>query len=716
MIEKITGQSGNKNIPDEFDLRKNMGAIIDKRYIIIVITFIFVFIGLLYAFLSSPVYHADALVQVDPSGEIDMMSNISQLLPAKSPVSATEMQLITSRAILGETVTQLNLDTEVRFTSFPIIGEAIRRYSQPGVPRISVDIFEPRGGVIGDSYTLEILSNAEYQITSPSGATVSGMAGKILDTPEFRIEVNEINALKGDKFSVTKVEVLKVIEELRANVNVIDQGKDTGILTISYNGRDRKQIKNILQTIIDCYALQSIHRKAEEAEKSLGFIKSQLPLVKNNLGIAETKLNAFRSRNNSVDLPMEAKSTLDSMVQLDGQINQLILKETEISKLYTTQHPAYLALIEKIQVLKDEKKNLNEKVSTLPLMQQEVVRLTRDVQSGQLIYMQLLNKQQELKISQASTIGSVRIIDRAVTGLKPVKPNKALAIFIFACLGLISSVGFILAKVSLQQGIDSAEILEDIGLNVVSNVPLSEWRNNHYSNSMRDTRPVSLLALEKTSDIAIEALRNLRTSLYFSMMEAGSNVLMISGATPEVGKTFISSNLAVVVSQGEKRVLYIDCDMRKGYAHRIFDIKNVGLTEAITGSITYQEAVQSTKIPRLDIITRGKLSKNPSELLLRKQYHDLIHWASDNYDFVILDAPPALAVSDAVIIGRYAGISMLVAKFEQSTVREIESAIRVFNRNNIDINGVILNAVVNKPSGFYNYGKKEIYEYHSPET
>lgn len=716
MIGKMTGQSGNKCIPDEFDLRKNMGAIIDKRYIIIVITFIFVFVGLLYAFLSSPVYHADALVQVDHSGEIDMMSNISQLLPAKSPVSATEMQLVTSRAILGETVAKLNLDTEVRFISFPIIGEAIRRYSQPGVPRIAVDIFEPRRDVIGGSYTLEILSDAEYQITSPSGTTVSGMAGKILETPEFRIEVNEIHALKGDKFSVTKVETLKVIEELRANVNVIDQGKDTGILTISYNGRDRKQIKNILQTIIDCYARQSIHRKAEEAEKSLEFIKSQLPQVKNNLGIAETKLNAFRSRNNSVDLPMEAKSTLDSMVQLDGQINQLILKETEISKLYTTQHPAYLALIEKIQVLKDEKKNLNEKVSTLPLTQQEVVRLTRDVQSGQLVYMQLLNKQQELKISQASTIGSVRIIDSAVTGLKPVKPDKVLVIFIFACLGLISSIGFILAQVSLQQGIDSAEILEDIGLNVVSNVPLSEWRNNHYSHSMSDTRPVSLLALEKASDIAIEALRNLRTSLYFSMMEARSNVLMISGATPEVGKTFISSNLAVVVSQADKRVLYIDCDMRKGYAHRIFDIKNVGLTDAITGSITCQEAVQSTKIPGLDIITRGKWSKNPSELLLRKQYHDLIHWASDNYDFVILDAPPVLAVSDAVIIGRYAGISMLVAKFEQSTVREIESAIRVFNRNNIDINGVILNAVVNKPSGFYNYGKKEIYEYHSPET
>lgn len=716
MIGKMTGQSGNKCIPDEFDLRKNMGAIIDKRYIIIVITFVFVFIGLLYAFLSSPVYRADALVQVDHSGEIDMMSNISQLLPAKSPVSATEMQLVTSRAILGETVAKLNLDTEVRFISFPIIGEAIRRYSQPGLPRIAVDIFEPRRGVIGGSYTLEILSDAEYQITSPSGTTVSGMAGKILETPEFRIEVNEIHALKGDKFSVTKVETLKVIEELRANVNVIDQGKDTGILTISYNGKDRKQIKNILQTIIDCYARQSIHRKAEEAEKSLEFIKSQLPQVKNNLGNAETKLNAFRSRNNSVDLPMEAKSTLDSMVQLDGQINQLILKETEISKLYTTQHPAYLALIEKIQVLKDEKKNLNEKVSTLPLTQQEVVRLTRDVQSGQLVYMQLLNKQQELKISQASTIGSVRIIDSAVTGLKPVKPDKVLIIFIFACLGLISSVGFILAQVSLQQGIDSAEILEDIGLNVVSNVPLSEWRNDHYSHSMSDTRPVSLLALEKASDIAIEALRNLRTSLYFSMMEARSNVLMISGATPEVGKTFISSNLAVVVSQADKRVLYIDCDMRKGYAHRIFDVKNVGLTDAITGSITCQEAVQSTKIPGLDIITRGKWSKNPSELLLRKQYHDLIHWASDNYDFVILDAPPVLAVSDAVIIGRYAGISMLVAKFEQSTVREIESAIRVFNRNNIDINGVILNAVVNKPSGFYNYGKKEIYEYHSPET
>ncbi|PBI81954.1 capsular biosynthesis protein [Rahnella victoriana] len=716
MIEKIMRRSGSESILDEFDLRKNMGAIIDKRYIILVITFIFVFIGLLYAFLSSPVYHADALVQVDPSGEIGMMSDISQLLPEKSPVSATEKQLITSRVILGETVAQLNLDTEIHFISFPVIGEAIRRYSQSGVPHIAVGIFEPRRGGTEGPYILEILSNDKYKITSPSGATASGMAGRKLQTPEFIINVNEIHALKGDKFSVTKVEVLKVIDDLRANVNVIDQGKDTGILTISYNGRDRNKIKNILQTIIDSYARQSIHRKAEEAEKSLEFLKTQLPLVKTNLGIAETKLNAFRIHNNSVDLLMEAKSTLDSMVQLEGEINQLILKETEISKLYTIQHPAYVALIEKIQVLKDEKKNLDAKVSTLPLTQQEVVRLTRDVQSGQLIYMQLLNKQQELKINQASTIGTVRIIDSAITGLKPVKPNKILVIFIFACLGFISSVGFILAKVSLQQGIDSAEILEDIGLNVVSNVPLSEWSNNHSSNSMKDGQSSSLLSLEKTSDIAIEALRNLRTSLYFSMMEAGSNVLMISGATPTVGKTFISSNLAVVVSQAEKRVLYIDCDMRKGYAHRIFESKNIGLTEAITGSITYQEATQNTKIPGLDIITRGKLSKNPSELLLRKRYRDLIQWASDNYDLVIIDAPPVLAVSDAVIIGRYAGISLLVAKFEQSTVREIESAIRVFSRNNIDVNGVILNGVVNKFSGFYNYGKKEIYEYHSSES
>ncbi|UJD90757.1 polysaccharide biosynthesis tyrosine autokinase [Rahnella aquatilis] len=715
MSVKITNQFKNKNSQDEFDLRKNVGAVIDRRYTIIVITLIFAIIGLLYAVLSAPVYHTDALVQIESSGETDMISHISPLLPAKSPVSLTEKQLITSRAILGETVAQLNLDTEVRFAHFPIIGEAMRRYSSSGLPQITVDIFEPREGVTGSPYTLEILGNANYQITSPSGTTTSGMAGRVLETPEFRIEVNAINACKGDKFTVIKVEVLKVISDLQTNVNVMDQGKDTGILTISYSGNDRKQIKRILQTIIDNYARQSIHRKSEEAEKSLEFLRSQLPLVKNNLGIAEAKLNTFRSRNNSVDLPMEAKSALDSLVQLDGQVNQLILKEAEISKLYTKQHPAYVALIEKIHVLKEEKENLSQKISTLPQMQQEVVRLTRDVQSGQLIYMQLLNKQQELKISQASTIGTVRIIDSAVTGLKPVKPNKIRVIFIFACLGMISSVGFILAKVSLQHGIDSAEILEDIGLNIISNVPLSEWKNNPDPDAMKDGQRLSLLALENPSDIAIEALRNLRTSLYFSLMESGSNVLMISGATPMVGKTFISSNLAVVISQAEKRVLYIDCDMRKGYAHRIFDIHNVGLSEAIAGSIMYKDAVQSSKVPGLDIITRGKLSRKPSELLMRKEYRQLIQWASENYDLVILDAPPVLAVSDAVIIGKDAGISLLVAKFEQSTVREIESAIRVFKRNNIDISGGVLNAVVNKFSGFYSYGKKEIYEYHASE-
>ncbi|HCJ4144460.1 TPA: tyrosine-protein kinase, partial [Salmonella enterica] len=159
-----------------------------------------------------------------------------------------------------------------------------------------------------------------------------------------------------------------------------------------------------------------------EAGKSLAFLAKQLPEVRSRLDVAENKLNAFRQDKDSVDLPLEAKAVLDSMVNIDAQLNELTFKEAEISKLFTKAHPAYRTLLEKRKALEDEKAKLNGRVTAMPKTQQEIVRLTRDVESGQQVYMQLLNKQQELKITEASTVGDVRIVDPAITQPGVLKP------------------------------------------------------------------------------------------------------------------------------------------------------------------------------------------------------------------------------------------------------------------------------------------------------
>ena len=258
--------------------------------------------------------------------------------------------------------------------------------------------------------------------------------------------VEAIHASPGSEFTVTKYSTLGMINQLQNSLTVTENGKDAGVLSLTYTGEDREQIRDILNSIARNYQEQNIERKSAEASKSLAFLAQQLPEVRNRLDVAENKLNTFRQDKDSVDLPLEAKAVLDSMVNIDAQLNELTFKEAEISKLYTKVHPAYRTLLEKRQALEDEKAKLNGRVTAMPKTQQEIVRLTRDVESGQQVYMQLLNKEQELKITEASTVGDVRIVDPAITQPGVLKPKKGLIILGAIILGLMLSIVGVLLR------------------------------------------------------------------------------------------------------------------------------------------------------------------------------------------------------------------------------------------------------------------------------
>lgn len=227
---------------------------------------------------------------------------------------------------------------------------------------------------------------------------------------------------------------------------------------------------------------------------------------------------------------MEAKSVLDQIVNVDNQLNELTFREAEISQLYTREHPTYKALMEKRKTLQDEKNRLNKKVSVMPSTQQEVLRLSRDVESGRAVYLQLLNRQQELNIAKSSAVGNVRIIDQAVTNPKPVKPQKIMIVLIGIVFGLFISMGLVLLRVFLRRGIESPEQLEEAGVSVYASVPVSEWlMKNIDKNKRKKNESTILLTAENPADMAVEAIRSLRTTLHFAMLEAKNNVLMISG-------------------------------------------------------------------------------------------------------------------------------------------------------------------------------------------
>lgn len=696
--------------PDEIDLGRLIGELIDHRKLIVSVTSLFTLLALVYALFATPIYQADALVQVEQKQGNALLNSLSQVLPDSQPQSASEIALLRSRMILGKTVDDLNLQAKIEENNFPVFGKGLARLL--GYKSNNLKISRLYLAIPGEDVPeveIKILDNKKFSVTG-DGIELTGNIGELVEAKGLSLLVSEIDAEPGTTFTVSYIPRLKAITNLQDNLVIADEGKDTGILTLSLTGDDQAQIKDIIDSISTNYLAQNIARQAAQDAKSLEFLSEQLPKVRSELDLAEDKLNGYRQQKDSVDLSLEAKAVLDQIVNVDNQLNELTIRESEVSQLFTKEHPTYKALMEKRKILQDEKNKLNKRVSAMPETQQEVLRLSRDVDSGRAVYMQLLNRQQELSIAKSSAIGNVRIIDTAITQPKPVKPNKVLIILLGVVIGLFISVGLVLARVVLRKGIESPEQLEELGISVYASVPVSEEfakrieRSNKMKGKNLDEAAV-FLAVENPADLAIESIRGLRTSLHFAMMEARNNVLMITGASPNAGKTFISSNLAEVISQTGKKVLFIDADLRKGYTHKLFNTdNNSGLSDILSGKTTIDPAVKTLPKIGFDFISRGMVPPNPAELLMHKRFGELIDWANSHYDLVIVDTPPILAVTDAAVIGNYAGTTLLVARFEQNTAKEIEVSIKRFEQSGVNIKGCILNGVVKKASNYYGYG------------
>lgn len=717
---------------DEIDLGRLLGLLLDGKWIIISITFIVALIGISYALLSTPVYQANALLQVEEKASgIAGLGEMGDLFSQQSNASA-EIEIITSRKVLGAAVDEVKRDIIVTPNYFPYIGAFMaRRYSgdEPasasmfssyawGGEKINVTQFNVPESLLNKALTLQVTEQGYVLLNSEGEELLTGTTGQLAEENGISILVTDLVARPNTEFTVARASKLRATSALKRALSVSEKGKASGILTLNMTGTNPAEISNSLSAVARQYLLQNIQRQAAEAEKSLEFLSEQQPELKAKLDQAEERLNKYRQQNKSVDLGLETQSVLTQLVDLEAQLNELSFKESELSRLYTRAHPSYQALLEKKQSLLRDKNELSKKVENLPNTQQEILRLTRDMEVSQEIYIQMLNNVQELNIVKAGTVGNVRIIDDAVTEPNPVKPKKPLIVLLATMLGGMLGVGLVLVRGMLNRGVENPEDFEQAGMNVYTSVPLSEAHQKK-TLGIKGKKGLAqdnlLLAAYNPTDLAIESLRALRTSLHFAMLEASNNVIAIGGPSPEVGKSFISSNLAAICAQSGQKVLLIDGDMRQGHMHNIFKVAaEQGLSEYLSGRLAFNEVVHHTEIDSLHFMPRGQMPPNPSELLMHSNFKQLLDQVSQQYDLVIIDTPPVLAVTDPVIISAQAGTTLMVSRFAKNPLKEVEVAMRRYQQNGINVKGIVFNAVERKASayGYSNYGYYN-YEYKS---
>ncbi|MFZ6048992.1 polysaccharide biosynthesis tyrosine autokinase [Pseudomonas sp. CR3202] len=723
---------------DDIDLLALAGTLLDAKWLIVGITAFFTVMGVAYAVLTPPVYQANALVQVEEKkGGLAAMTGMSEMTEMFGGTSAavTEIELLKSRAVLGQAVENLKLDVIVEPHYFPLFGRFLARRFQPepgqelagplfgfsgfawGGEKLDIFQLEVPDSYLGKELTLRAEGNGTFTLLNEDDeALLTGSVGAQIEQDGFKLQVAELRANAGAEFSVIKQRRLTTILQYQEDLGAGERGKESGIIALSLESEDPAQATRVLDEVSRLYVLQNVQRNSAEAAQSLEFLQGQLPEVRKQLEEAEAKLNAYQTSARSVDITIETKAVLDQIVQLETLISEQKLKRAEMERRFTRQHPSYQALITQMGQLEQTKRDLMKKVEHLPETQQELLRLTRDVQVGTEIYTQLLNKSQELDILRAGTVGNVRIIDAADANIeKPVKPKKPLIVLIATLLGGLIAMAYVLVRKALNRGVEDPDVIEQMGLPVYAAIPHSKEQAVH-EQSFRGKSHAStgshLLAVTNPADLAVESLRSLRTSLHFATLEAKNNIMMISGPSPAVGKSFVSANLATIVAQTGQRVLLVDADMRKGYLHKMFrDEAESGLSELLAARIELDTAITRTEVENLDLITRGQVPPNPSELLMHANFTKFLEQVSSRYDLVIVDTPPILAVTDAALVGRQAGTSLIVTRYGMNAAKEILLTKRRFEQNGINLKGAIFNAVERKASAYGYYGNYAYYQY-----
>ena len=720
----------NDGQDDEIDLLSLLDVLLDARWLIVGVTALVLMLGGAYAFLSRPVYEANMLIQVEDGkpgigGAAGALGEASSLFDIKSPATA-EMEILRSRLVVAKSVDNLQLYTTATPQYLPLVGSWLARHatslSTPGFmgikgfvsgnESIRLGLLEVPDDLQGQSLLL-VATEGGFELRDPAGQTL--VQGKLGTPADFgsgeekgRILVSELKAKPGAYFDVVRYSRLGVIEQLQKDLAISEQGKQSGVIAVQLQGTDPKNIARTLSAVGTNYVRQNVERKSAEAEKTLAFLGDFLPQLKNRMEDSEVRFNKFRNQNGTFDLGTEGKIYLETTVKLQGDLLVLEQKRREQSSQLTAAHPIIQTLDAQIAAVNKEIGSLSSKVKTLPNTEQDLLRLTRDVKVSSELYLNLLTSSQQLRLVKEGKVGNVRVVDTPVVPERSIKPQRAQILAISGVLGLLLGMGLAFLRNSLRPGIkDPADIESATGMHVFATVPHSAVQDK-LSKLIKAQAPGNhLLATTNPEDPGVESLRSLRTALQFAMLDASNNIVLFTGPTPGIGKSFSSANFAAVLAAGGKRVLLIDADMRKGHIHQSFGKKRGhGLSELITGTRTLGDVVHRAVAPNLDLLTTGVMPPNPAELLMSLATVQLLQDLSAQYDLVLIDTPPVLAVSDTQVIAPHAGTVFLVARAEVTTLGELQESAKRLSQIGVPVKGVVFNGLDTSRQRYGSYGNK----------
>lgn len=705
----------NANEDGEF-LSEYIDILLDHKRLVAAVAALGLVLGVAYALLATPIYQSNLLVQVEDAAPDakGFLGEASNLFDVKTPATG-EIQVIRSRMVLGAAVdkTRAYIDAKPRY--LPVLGTWLARrangLSEPGflgmsgyvtgeedidVARFDVppELEDEEPFLItaqgGGKYTLR-----HEALDRPLTGTVGEPLHRELENGAFDLLIDKLEGKPGAEFVVSRASQLRTIEDLQKRMQIGELGRQSNVISVALEDSDRDRLSRVLNAIGEQYVQQNVERKAAEAQKTLVFLNEQLPEFKRQLEASEDAYTHFRNKNGTVAFDEEAKGVLAQTIELQTKLLEAQQKRRELVAHFADANLRVKTIDGQIAAIEKEIGGLNTRVSRMPTLQQDALRLERDVRVNSGLYQSLQNNALQLRLVKEGKTGNVRLLDKAAKPKEPIKPQKPLVVAIALVMGLLAGVALAILRTRFRAGIrDPQEIEAHTGLSVYSVVPFTAEQMVLDQSIAAGAKGIQLLAESHPESPSIEALRSLRIALQFATLEAGNNRVLITGATPGIGKSFVSGNFAAIMAHAGKRVLLIDADMRKGHLNKQFGLpRENGLSELLAGELSVQQAIRSQVLPNLDILTTGKLPSNPADMLMSESFVRLLDMMSAQYELVVIDTPPVLVAADTAAVAPYMGAVLLVARADQTQLGELNESAKRLSHGGKAVSGVIFNGI-----------------------
>lgn len=703
----MTAIEANSNDQD-VDVMSMIDLVAKNWRVVAVTTAVFLLLGMLIMVTTAPVYRSDIMVQVEDSTDLasqaanGVVGGLAALFDIKSTDDG-EMQILDSRLVTQSALDTLLLYIDAEPKRFPLFGGFITRTFHPqfapgvfgfggyawGNERIDVPRFDVPADYEGDSFKVTYLGGRSYRLSGGDlDKDVVGQFGTLLDVStdegEIHLLVHAIDGEPGVVFKLRRLSRQDVWQHLQKDLKITELGKEqSGVIGVSYDASDPRRASEILNLIADSYVRQNQQRKIAAADQSLRFLQSQLPDSQHALSVAEDRLTAYQNSHRVVDLTEQSKSILGQLVDAQTALFQLQQKRHELTATLEPQHPSVVAVDQQIATARDTIETYERQLQALPDNQQGIVRLTRDVRVQTEIYLGLLQSVQQLRLARAGGIGNVRVIDRAIGAESPQYPKAIVVLPISIAAGLIvGMMATIALSIFAGRVNDPSDIERGMLMDVMASIPISTAQRRLVRLVKRGVEQPSVLAKRAPHDNAVAALRSLRTAVQFALAERGTGqIVLVTGPSPGVGKSFTAANLSVLLGLAEKKVLLVDGDLRRGTLHVTFGIDNgPGVSGLLDGSTTAAAAIVRNVSKNVDLLRSGHPVGEPDELFASVALRDLATRLAAPYDVVIIDSPPVLPVADTAIVAPAADLVLLVVRAGVTTSGEIAEALKRLQR------------------------------------